>query len=68
MAITHNIAKLDKYKNATFDITKKNLGPVHLLTKMDKWDYLRCPIIEKKTVSCFDIGEVPKSPVELEPA
>jgi hypothetical protein len=24
------------------------LGPVYLLTKMDKWDYLRCPIIEKK--------------------
>ena len=47
---------------ATFDISKKVLGPVHLLTKMDKWDYLRCPIIEKKIVPCFDIGEVPKSP------
>ena len=28
---------------------------------MDNWDYLRCPIIEKKIVSCFD-GEVPRSP------
>jgi hypothetical protein len=49
-------------KNATFDISKKILGPVHLLTKTDKWDYLLCPIIEKKIVSCFDIGEVPRSP------
>ena len=49
-------------KNATFDISKKNLGPVHLLTQTDKWDYLRGPIIEKNLVSCFDIGEVPRSP------
>ena len=40
---------------------KQILGPVHLLIKTDKWDYLRCPIIEKN-VSCFDIGEVPRSP------
>ena len=25
---------------------RKNLGPVHLLPKMDKWDYLRSPIID----------------------
>ena len=37
---------------------KKILGPVHLLSKTDKWDYLRCPIIEKHFVSCLDIGEV----------
>ena len=48
-------------KNATFDISKKNLGPVHLLTKTDKWYYLQCPIIEKKN-SCLDIGAVPRSP------
>ena len=30
--------------------------------KTEKWDYLHNPIIEKKIVSCFDIGEVPKSP------
>ena len=30
---------------------------------MDKWDYLRSPIIEKNFVSSFEIGEV-----ELEPA
>ena len=41
---------------------KKNLGPVHLLPKTDKWDYIRSPIIEKKIISCFDIGEVPRSP------
>ena len=32
---------------------------------MDKWDYLQSPIIEKKILSCFDIGEVPRSPGEL---
>ena len=26
---------------------------------MDKWEYLRFSILEKKIVSCFDIGEVP---------
>ena len=41
---------------------KKNLGPVHLLPKTDKWDYLRSPTIEKMFVSCFDIGEVPRRP------
>ena len=49
-------------ENATFGSSKKILGPVHLLTKTNKWDYLQCPIIEKKFVSCFDIGEVPRSP------
>ena len=56
------IPKLDKWKNATFDISKKILGPVHLLTKTDKWDYLRSPIIDFFFVSCFDIREVPRSP------
>ena len=27
---------------------KKILGPVHLHPKMDKWDYLRSPIMKKK--------------------
>ena len=49
-------------KNATFDISKKNLGPVHLLTKTDKWDYLQSPIMKMFFVSCSDIGEVPRSP------
>ena len=49
-------------KNATFDISKKFLGPVHLHPKPDKWDYLRSPIMKKKFVSCFDIGAVPRSP------
>ena len=49
-------------KEATFDTSKKILGPVHLLPKTDKWDYLRSPIIEFFFVSCFDIGEVPRSP------
>jgi hypothetical protein len=53
---------LDNYENETSDIQKKNLGPVHLLLKMNKWDYLQSPIIEKKNVSCFDIGEIPRSP------
>ena len=51
-------------KNATFDTSKKILGPVHLHPKTDKWDYLRSPIMKKKIVSCFDIGEVPRSPGE----
>ena len=38
------------------------LGPVHLHPKTDNWDYLRSPIMKKKIVSCFDIGEVPRSP------
>ena len=49
-------------KNATFDISKKILGPVHLHPKTDKWDYLRSPIMKKNFVSCFDIGEVPRFP------
>ena len=49
-------------KNATFDTPKNFLGPVHLHPKTDKWDYLRSPIMKKKIVSCFDIGEVPRSP------
>ena len=38
-------------------MSKKILGPVHLLTKTDKWDYLQCPIIEFLFFSCFDIGK-----------
>ena len=49
-------------KNATFDTSKIFLGPVHLHPKTNKWDYLRGPIMKKKMVSCFDIGEVPRSP------
>ena len=41
---------------------KKILGPVHLHPKTDKWDYLRSPIMKKHFISCFDIGEVPRSP------
>ena len=40
---------------------KKILCPVHLHPKTDIWDYLRSPIMKKKNVSCFDIGEVPRS-------
>ena len=29
---------------------------------MDKWDYLRSPIMKKNFVSCFDIGEVSRRP------
>ena len=49
-------------KNATFDISRKILGPVHLHPKKDKWDYLPSPIIESFFVSCFDVGEVPRRP------
>ena len=49
-------------KGATFDISKKILGPVHLLPKTDKCDNLQSPIIEKKIVYCFDIWEIPRSP------
>ena len=35
-------------KNATFDISKKILVPVHLHPKTDKWDYLRSPIMKRK--------------------
>ena len=49
-------------KNATFDISKKFLGPVHLHPKTNKWGYLRSPIMKKSFVSCFDIREVPRSP------
>ena len=35
----------------------------YLLHTIDKWDYLWSPFFEKKKIiSCFDIGEVPKSP------
>ena len=54
------MTKLDNYKkNTTFDISIKILGPVHLLTKTDKWDYVQ---LQKKNVSCFDIGEDSRSP------
>ena len=46
-------------KNANFDTSKKFLDPVHLHLKTNKWDYLQSPIMKKKIVSCFDIGEVP---------
>ena len=36
-------------KNVTFDVSKKILGPVHLHPKTDKWDYLRSPIMKKKS-------------------
>ena len=56
------IAKLDNWKDATIDTSKIFVGPVHLLPKTDKWDYLQSPIIEIFFVSWFDIGEVPRSP------
>ena len=36
---------------------QKNLGPFHLLTKTDKWDYLQCPIIGKKSVLVLTLGK-----------
>ena len=39
---------------------KKNLGSVHLLNQMHKWNYLQTPLIDRN-FSCFDIGEVPRS-------
>ena len=40
-----------------------NLGPVHLLPKTDKWDYLQSPNIDFFFfVSCFDFLKVPRSP------
>ena len=53
---------MDNYIKCNFWHFKKMLGPVHLLPKMDKWEYLRIPIIDFFFVSCFDIGEVPRSP------
>jgi hypothetical protein len=44
-------------KKATFDISKKNLGLVHLLTKTDKWDYLRCPIIDFFSFLVLTLGK-----------
>ena len=49
-------------KNATFDTSKKILGPIHQLPKTNKWDYLQSPIIKMFFVSCFDTGEVSRSP------
>ena len=49
---------------------KKILGSVHLLTKTDKWDYLRCPIIEKKLFLVLTSGkflEAWEVEVEVEP-
>ena len=34
------------FKQFLSDISKKNLGPVHLLPKTNKWDYLRSPFID----------------------
>ena len=36
---------------------KKLLGPVHLLTKTDKWDYLWCPIMKKKMFLVLTSGK-----------
>ena len=44
-------------KNATFDISKKFLGPVHLHPKMDKRDYLRSPIMKKKLILVLTFGK-----------
>ena len=44
-------------KNATLDTSKKILGPVHLLSKMDKCDYLWSPIIEKKMFLVLTSGK-----------
>ena len=46
-----------------FDI-QKNLGPVHLPTQMNKWDYFQGPIIEF-FLFYFDIMEIPISPEKL---
>ena len=35
---------------------KKNLGPVHLHPKPDKWDYLRSPIMKKKSFLVLTLG------------
>ena len=43
-------------KNATFDTSKKILGPVHLHPKTDKWDYLRSPIMKKKSFLVLTSG------------
>ena len=48
-------------KNATFDISKKNLGPVHLHPKRDKWDYLRSPIMKKKSFLVLTSGKFPEA-------
>ena len=53
MAITH--------KSKVWHLKKKILGPVHLLTQRDKWDYLWGSIIGKKH-SCFDIGRFLEAP------
>ena len=45
-------------KNATFDISKKNLGPVHLHTKPDKWDHLQRPTIEESLIFCLTLGKI----------
>ena len=44
-------------KNATFDTSKNFLGPVHLHPKTDKWDYLRSPIIKKKSFLVLTSGK-----------
>ena len=36
---------------------KKILGPVHLHPKMDKWDYLRSPIMKKKLFLVLTSGK-----------
>ena len=39
-------------KTATFEISK-NLGPVHMHLKTDKWDYLRSTMTDLKNSFCF---------------
>ena len=44
-------------KKQLLTFQKKNLGPVHLLTKTDKWAFLQCPIIEKKMFLVLTSGK-----------
>ena len=54
-------------KNATIDISKKFLGPVHLHLKTDKWDFLRSPIMKKKIILVLTSGKFLEAwEVELE--
>ena len=48
--VEKNWAEPDKKLLSKFDICKKILDPVHMLTKTDTWDYLQCPIIEKNLI------------------
>ena len=39
-------------------MSKKFLGPVHLHPKTDKWDYLRSPIMKKKSFLVLTSGKL----------